>query len=114
MAQMLCVLLVLLAVSTCSSARLLNDQLHHLELPKAQNKHNVFLPENPSHEEAHHQHVFPCHTVNTDQASSSHLPAAPRFGAAAAAKYGPLVLNLLPKGPTPPSGPSKGTNNLKT
>lgn len=118
MAQMLCVLLILLVVSTCSSARLLNDdQLPHLELPKAHNKHNVFLPENPSHEEAHHhlrpqQRVFPCHTDNTDQASSSHLPAAPRFGAAAVAKYGPLVLNLLPKGTNPPSGPSKGTNDI--
>ncbi|CAJ1974559.1 unnamed protein product [Sphenostylis stenocarpa] len=27
-------------------------------------------------------------------------------------KYAPLVLNMLPKGPVPPSGPSKGINNL--
>ncbi|KAL2339465.1 hypothetical protein Fmac_007405 [Flemingia macrophylla] len=27
-------------------------------------------------------------------------------------KFGPLVLNMLPKGPVPPSGPSKGTNGL--
>ncbi|XP_028778859.1 uncharacterized protein LOC114735338 [Neltuma alba] len=29
-----------------------------------------------------------------------------------ARKYGPLVLNMLPKGGVPPSGPSKGTNNV--
>ncbi|KAI5561488.1 hypothetical protein BDE02_16G120500 [Populus trichocarpa] len=27
-------------------------------------------------------------------------------------KYRPLLLNLLPKGPLPPSGPSKRTNNV--
>ncbi|KAJ6403407.1 hypothetical protein OIU84_015332 [Salix udensis] len=27
-------------------------------------------------------------------------------------KYRPLLLNLLPKGPSPPSGPSKRTNNV--
>jgi hypothetical protein len=26
--------------------------------------------------------------------------------------YGPLILNMLPKGKVTPSGPSKGTNNL--
>ncbi|KAG4392836.1 hypothetical protein AAZX31_04G202400 [Glycine max] len=30
----------------------------------------------------------------------------------AGGKYGPMILNMLPKGPVPPSGPSKGTNNL--
>ncbi|KDP22780.1 hypothetical protein JCGZ_00367 [Jatropha curcas] len=27
-------------------------------------------------------------------------------------KYRPLLLNLLPKGPVPPSGPSQRTNNF--
>ncbi|KAF5726964.1 hypothetical protein HS088_TW22G00649 [Tripterygium wilfordii] len=27
-------------------------------------------------------------------------------------RYGPLVLNMLPKGLPPPSGPSKGTNQV--
>jgi len=27
-------------------------------------------------------------------------------------KHRPLVLNMLPKGPVPPSAPSLGTNNL--
>lgn len=27
-------------------------------------------------------------------------------------RYRPLLLNLLPKGPLPPSGPSKRTNNV--
>jgi len=30
----------------------------------------------------------------------------------AGGKHVPLVLNMLPKGPVPPSGPSKGINNL--
>ncbi|RDX93549.1 hypothetical protein CR513_24175, partial [Mucuna pruriens] len=30
----------------------------------------------------------------------------------AGGKYGPLVLNMLPKGPVPPSGPSKGINSI--
>ncbi|KAL9313773.1 hypothetical protein ACSQ67_019225 [Phaseolus vulgaris] len=30
----------------------------------------------------------------------------------AGVKHKPLVLNMLPKGPVPPSGPSKGINNL--
>ncbi|PNX57536.1 hypothetical protein L195_g058744, partial [Trifolium pratense] len=33
-------------------------------------------------------------------------------GGGKAAAYGPLILNMLPKGKVPPSGPSKGTNNL--
>ncbi|GFZ15095.1 hypothetical protein Acr_24g0012850 [Actinidia rufa] len=27
-------------------------------------------------------------------------------------RYGPLFLSMLPKGSVPPSGPSKGTNNM--
>lgn len=33
-------------------------------------------------------------------------------GEEAVGKYRPLLLNLLPKGPSPPSAPSKGTNNV--
>ncbi|KAG5248327.1 hypothetical protein OIU76_030536 [Salix suchowensis] len=33
-------------------------------------------------------------------------------GEEAVSKYRPLLLNLLPKGPLPPSGPSKRTNNV--
>ncbi|KAB5561790.1 hypothetical protein DKX38_006747 [Salix brachista] len=33
-------------------------------------------------------------------------------GEEAVSKYRPLLLNLLPKGPSPPSGPSKRTNNV--
>ncbi|XWS74489.1 hypothetical protein CRYUN_Cryun01aG0002500 [Craigia yunnanensis] len=30
-----------------------------------------------------------------------------------AGKYGPMILSMLPKGPVPSSGPSKGTNDVK-
>lgn len=89
-------LVVLASVLTSSaSARLLNDHL-------------TLLPESPP--QSLKQQVLPCHTDdNNIQASAAETP---RFGAAAAAKYGPLLLNLLPKGTNPPSGPSKGTNDL--
>ncbi|KAM1020360.1 hypothetical protein ACFX13_042337 [Malus domestica] len=98
MAKLLLLLLLVVFASvltSSASARLLNGHL-------------TLLLENPS--ESQKQQVLPCHTNDSNiQASAAETP---RFGAAAAAKYGPLILNLLPKGTKPPSGPSKGTNDL--
>lgn len=91
-------LIVLSSVLTSSaSARLLNDHL-------------TLLTENPS--QPRKQQVLPYHKGDNTDIQASAVESS-RFGAAAAAKYGPLVLNLLPKGTKPPSGPSKGTNELK-
>ncbi|KAF7830873.1 hypothetical protein G2W53_013206 [Senna tora] len=81
-------LVVLLLTPSFSSARLLNDDFNTV----------LVLP----------GRVLPCH---------HHAEAAGRIGASpakrvVAGKYGPLVLNMLPKGTVPPSGPSKGTNNV--
>ncbi|PRQ59607.1 hypothetical protein RchiOBHm_Chr1g0372031 [Rosa chinensis] len=64
--------------------------------------------------------VLPCHTdgegnsnQQTEVINGIRAYPTPRFDAAAKnRKYVPLVFNMLPKGPTTPSGPSKGTNSI--
>lgn len=53
-------------------------------------------------------HVSPCDHMRV-VAAAGKLPS-PGMRVAGG-KYGPLILNMLPKGTVPPSGPSKGTNN---
>ncbi|KAJ4978195.1 hypothetical protein NE237_008975 [Protea cynaroides] len=56
------------------------------------------------------QHVFPC-----EMESGKNIPVIREVAPPEkmVRKYGrPLVLNLLPKGTNPPSGPSKGTDSL--
>lgn len=82
-------LLILLSlISSSSSARPLND---FIQLAEAS---SITLPSEramPAEKEGHISVVR---------------------GRGAAKSYGPLILNMLPKGKVPPSGPSKGTNNL--
>ncbi|CAJ2641702.1 unnamed protein product [Trifolium pratense] len=85
-------LLILLSLSSLSSARPLNDFSHlpatsNLALPSDR---TAMMPE----KEGHVSGVLEIR------------------GGGKAAAYGPLILNMLPKGKVPPSGPSKGTNNL--
>ncbi|KAM5556849.1 hypothetical protein ABKV19_024306 [Rosa sericea] len=97
-AQLQILLFFFLVVSSSASARLLNVD-------------NVL--QNPP------VLVLPCHTDgegNSNQqteVTGIRVSPTPRFDAAAKnRKYMPLVLNMLPKGLTTPSGPSKGTNSI--
>ncbi|KAL6131703.1 hypothetical protein ACLB2K_070077 [Fragaria x ananassa] len=99
-AQLQILLFVFLVLSSSASARLLNNVGNVLQKPSVL--------------------VLPCHTHDGEGNSNQETgvtgfraSATPRFGAAAKnRKYGPLVLNMLPKGRTTPSGPSKGTNSI--
>lgn len=86
-AAVLLVFLFLLS-SSPSSARLLN---------------NIALPS----QEEPAGHVSPCDHMSV---VAGKLPS-PGMKVAGG-KYGALILNMLPKGTVPPSGPSKGTNNI--
>ncbi|WJX34517.1 hypothetical protein P8452_22624 [Trifolium repens] len=81
-ATLLVSLLILLSLSSISSARPLNDFSH-----LATTSSNLALP--------------------TDRTA---MPE--KEGHVSGVYYGPLILNMLPKGKITPSGPSKGTNNL--
>uniref|UniRef100_A0A5B7CCN9 Uncharacterized protein n=1 Tax=Davidia involucrata TaxID=16924 RepID=A0A5B7CCN9_DAVIN len=60
------------------------------------------VPANPSEK----KHVQPCEMGYSKKMG---IPAPKRLGA----KYGPLLLSVLPKGdPIPPSGPSKRINDI--
>lgn len=67
---------------------------------KESSNHLLLPEENVVVTDVDKDRVMPC-----DEASH-HRPRMVR------GRYGALVLNVLPKGTTPPSGPSKGTNNL--
>lgn len=95
LAAFLFVSLLLISSSTPSSSRPLN-----LALPSDR----VVAP--PAEEEEPTGHVSACGHKRV--VGKLPLPGT-RLGGG---KYGSLVLNMLPKGPVPPSGPSKGTNNL--
>ena len=53
--------------------------------------------------------VLPCDHMVRIKNTHVGLRRPPRL----AGKYGPMVLNMLPKGPVPSSGPSGGTNENK-
>ncbi|KAG5223430.1 hypothetical protein IMY05_C0964000200 [Salix suchowensis] len=103
-------LLIVISVSAPSSARPLSADLLqsltatepalNLALPM-ENMDDVFV--NPAVEKDS-EHVLPCHT---EIGEGSDIGSARLAG-----KFGPMILNLLPKGTVPPSGPSKGTNSL--
>ncbi|MCI29041.1 hypothetical protein A2U01_0050245 [Trifolium medium] len=96
-ATLLVSLLILLSLSSISSARPLNDFSH---LPATTS--NLALPSDrtvmpmPEKEE----HVLGVLEI--------------RGGGGKGAYYGPLIFNMPPKGKVTPSGPSKGTNNLNS
>ncbi|KAJ6757765.1 hypothetical protein OIU74_026939 [Salix koriyanagi] len=103
-------LFIVISVSAPSSARPLSANLLqsltatepalNLALPM-ENMDDVFV--NPAMEKDS-EHVLPCHT---EIGEGSDIGSARLAG-----KFGPMILNLLPKGTVPPSGPSKGTNSL--
>ncbi|XP_022764426.1 uncharacterized protein LOC111309689 [Durio zibethinus] len=53
--------------------------------------------------------VLPCDHMVPIRSSHVGLVRSPRL----AGKYGPMILSMLPKGPVPSSGPSKGTNDVR-
>ncbi|KAK7282431.1 hypothetical protein RIF29_11186 [Crotalaria pallida] len=87
-AVLLLVFLFLIS-SSSSYARLLN-----IALPRE----GVVLKE----KEEQAGHVLPCEHMVVDVARKR----------LSGGKYGRLILNMLPKGTVPPSGPSKGINNI--
>lgn len=95
-ASLLLLLLLLMTSSSFTSARLLND---FKVTPAEPTVNDLALPTAGA--------VLPCHMDHVAAAGKG-TPAKRLAG-----KYGPLVLNMLPKGGhIPPSGPSKGTNNV--
>ncbi|OIW15295.1 hypothetical protein TanjilG_10735 [Lupinus angustifolius] len=105
---MLLLLFLFLISSSSSYARLLNgvtslvttETTLNIALPSE----GVFLKE----KEELAGHVLPCDhmVVVTGKVQS------PEF-TLSGGKYGPLILNMLPKGKVPSSGPSKRINNVK-
>lgn len=91
LASMLLVFLLLII----SSARPLSDPTVNLALPSDR----VVLPETPGR-------VSTCAHMRV--AGKQPFPVTRLAGG----KHVPLVLNMLPKGPVPPSAPSHGINNL--
>ena len=89
---LLSVLLISTAPSS-SAARLLNGDFSLTAV-------NLALPSDNVRSQAAH--------VETAGKLTRFHATAPRL----AGKYGPLVLNMLPKGMKPPSGPSKRANNI--
>nr|KYP39433.1 hypothetical protein KK1_039268 [Cajanus cajan] len=97
-------LLLFLLLTTTSSSLARPFNTNYLGLAATEPTLNLALPSDrvvaPPEEDHPPPHVSPC----------GHLRVAgKKLGGA---KYGPLVLNMLPKGPVPPSGPSKGTNDF--
>ncbi|BAT79013.1 hypothetical protein LR48_Vigan04g087400 [Vigna angularis] len=88
-------LFLLLTSSTSSSARPLSDPTVNLALPSDR----VVLPETP-------ERVSTCAHMRV--AEKQPFPVT-RLGGG---KHVALVLNMLPRGPVPPSAPSHGINNL--
>ncbi|KAJ1384721.1 hypothetical protein SESBI_42283 [Sesbania bispinosa] len=95
-------LLFLFVISPSSAARPFNI---HFNLPSTEPTLNLALPTDRVEQPAG-GHVSPCDHMRV----AGKLPSpGMRLGGG---KYGPMILNMLPKGKVPPSGPSKGTNNL--
>ncbi|KAK7410815.1 hypothetical protein VNO78_01950 [Psophocarpus tetragonolobus] len=94
--QNLAVAAMLLAflLMTPSMGRPLNDD-NYLRLGASEDAFNLALPSDRAEEGVKPGHVSRCGEMRV-----------------ARGKYGALILNMLPKGPVPPSAPSKGTNNL--
>ncbi|KAG5148394.1 hypothetical protein JHK82_015275 [Glycine max] len=101
-------LLLVFLFLTSSSARPLNDENNYFSLAATEPSLNLALPSDRVvvPEEPAPRHVSGC--GHTRVAGMLALPGTRLAGG----KYGPMILNMLPKGPVPPSGPSKGTNNL--
>lgn len=110
-------LLISLSILSSSSARLLHDSFPQ-NLAASEPDFNLALPsdnvidaspENPSEkDESRHVNV-PCEMEsNKNKDKNSDV----KVGARLAGKYGPTLLNMLPKGSVPNSGPSKGSNDI--
>uniref|UniRef100_A0A5B7CB11 Uncharacterized protein n=1 Tax=Davidia involucrata TaxID=16924 RepID=A0A5B7CB11_DAVIN len=94
----------LIISQSSSSARPLNG-FYPNSLAATEPALNLALPGDNGASPPEKDSSLPC-----EMDSSTEILAPKRLGG----KYGlPLVLNMLPKGPAPPSGPSKGTNNIK-
>nr|POE78579.1 hypothetical protein CFP56_32567 [Quercus suber] len=101
---------LIISFPSSSSARLLNKPLNlaanepHLELELPEE--NVVVVAYSLDKDSHH--VLPCDMEPSKPSKLGFPYKAPRL----AGKYGPLLLNALPKGvPTPPSGPSGGIHD---
>ncbi|KAF2305762.1 hypothetical protein GH714_008107 [Hevea brasiliensis] len=101
-----------------SLGRLLYDSLPQnraaaepaLNLALPSDKVNYASPLNPSDKD-NMKHVLPCEmdSNNNKKKKNSDVKVGARF----AWKYGPTILNMLPKGQTGNSGPSKGSNDIE-
>ncbi|OMO89995.1 hypothetical protein COLO4_19449 [Corchorus olitorius] len=108
--------LIIFTTTSLSSARLLNDFVSH-GLAATEPTLNLALPlvdvnDEPVTTEEQQEHkpaVLPCDHMVPIKNSHVVLRRPPRL----AGKYGPMILSMLPKGPVPSSGPSKGTNDVK-
>ncbi|KAA8533985.1 hypothetical protein F0562_031502 [Nyssa sinensis] len=96
-----------------SSARILNSFSSN-NLAATELALNLALPDDSvsassagAPEKDSSQHALPCE-MDSNKNFHMDILAPERLSG----KYGRLVLNMLPKGPQPPSGPSKGGNNI--
>ncbi|KAK9283934.1 hypothetical protein L1049_012191 [Liquidambar formosana] len=107
-------LVFLVITSQSSSARVLLDHgsLPANSLAATQPELNLALPGDnliDASSEKNSHHGLPC-----DMGSDKKVDLeAERSREGLMRKYGPLFLNMLPKGPLPPSGPSPGINGEK-
>ncbi|XWS65605.1 hypothetical protein CRYUN_Cryun05aG0128000 [Craigia yunnanensis] len=114
------VFLFVFTSSSLSSARLLNGFLSH-DLTATEPTLNLALPvvdddnNNDVFDKSENDpkpRVLPCdHMVLI---KNSHVGIMRSPTQRLTGKYGPMILSMLPKGPVPSSGPSKGTNDVKT
>jgi hypothetical protein len=97
---------IIVSLSTSSSARpLYTNLLQSITATESalpmENMDDVYV--NPTMEKDS-KHVLPCHM---EIGEGSNIRSTRLAG-----KFGPMILNVLPKGTIPPSGPSKGGNSL--
>ncbi|KAJ4720214.1 hypothetical protein OWV82_008077 [Melia azedarach] len=105
---------LLLTISQYSSARQLHDYLpQNLAVPEpTATSFRIALPSDKVEASPKKVKQQPRHDMEAKQNSEMRSfvsASAPKL----AGKYRPLVLNILPKGTVPPSGPSKGINDVK-
>nr|DAD25816.1 TPA_asm: hypothetical protein HUJ06_027284 [Nelumbo nucifera] len=114
--------LVVLAVYSpaSTSARFLNGLRPH-NLAATQPALNLVLPgghidaSSSSSSKSGSLRLFPCESEtveSTENLRRLEFPPSQNQRKSIAGKHGQLVLNILPKGRLPPSGPSKRTNKL--
>ncbi|XVF81942.1 hypothetical protein PTKIN_Ptkin16aG0002800 [Pterospermum kingtungense] len=97
---------ILASNSLMSSARLtpMDPSFNVLALP---------LHHRKSEQDPKPQVVLPCHHHHMVPTKNSHVRIIRHPSPRLVGKYGPMILSMLPRGPVPSSGPSKGTNDIK-